>query len=404
MRKPLLIHSNAPTSATGYGMQAAMLGRRLKAAGFDVAFSCFYGIEGHVGEWEGMPMFPTDVTRFGKVMLPYYAAHWAGDDMDPRDLLVLTIMDSWVLAEAYQALKDMRLACWSPVDHEPCPPRIVQMFTLTDARPIAMSRFGESEFRGAGLDPYYAPHAVETDVFRPRDRQEARARLGLPQDAYVVGMVANNKGITPPRKAHPQVFQAFKVFTNQHPDVDAHIYVHCDVAGFDQGLNIRAMADVIGIPEDRLHYPDQLRYHIGAITPEELSWTYSAFDVMANPSYGEGFGVPIVEAQACGTPVIVTEWTAMTELVGPGWLVDGDPWYDAGHGAFFKCPAVMEIVEALEKAYRVRNDEVHRRRAREFAVQYDADRVFEENWLPIMDDLFKPREIGPLVPAREAVA
>jgi glycosyltransferase involved in cell wall biosynthesis len=126
---------------------------------------------------------------------------------------------------------------------------------------------------------------------------------------------------------------------------------------------------------------------------------YSAFDVLLNPSYGEGFGIPIVEAQACGTPVIVSDWTSMPELVGAGWKVDGEPWYDPDEDrgeAFLLAPSVSEILDALENAYEARGDKDVRGAAREFAVGYDADLVTDKYWKPALETLSGPREVPPL--------
>jgi glycosyltransferase involved in cell wall biosynthesis len=90
------------------------------------------------------------------------------------------------------------------------------------------------------------------------------------------------------------------------------------------GVNLLALANICGIPDEALATSDQVKLHLG-IPAEKMALLYNGFDVLASPSYGEGFGVPILEAQACGVPVIVTDWTAMTELMGAGWLVDGDP-------------------------------------------------------------------------------
>ena len=51
--------------------------------------------------------------------------------------------------------------------------------------------------------------------------------------------------------------------------------------------------------------PDQYAFRLG-YTPEMMALTYSMFDVLLAPSHGEGFRVPLIEAQACGTPVIAT--------------------------------------------------------------------------------------------------
>lgn len=393
----ILLHSNAPWAHTGYGQQTAQLATRLRDAGHEVALSTFYGLEGAEMEWGGMRVFPTDHTKFGKAMLPYYVGEIAGRDTDPREVLVLTLMDVWALTA--QSLSRLRLASWTPVDHEPMPPRLGEYFASTGARPIAMSRFGETQLKEAGFDPLYAPHAVDTNVMRPLGgRDELRRALKVPEDAFVVGMVANNKGTGPPRKAFPQVMQAFSIFHRDHPD--SVLYLHSEVFGLDAGVNLLALARICGIPDTALATTDQLRMHLG-IPGEAMAAVYNVFDVLANPSYGEGFGIPIIEAQACGVPVIVNDCTSMPELLGAGWLVDGDDFYDPPHGAWYKCPSVAEIYQAIEQAYETRGDQQLREQAREFALAYDADCVFAEYWTPVLDQLELPREIGPLVIAEQ---
>jgi hypothetical protein len=92
----------------------------------------------------------------------------------------------------------------------------------------------------------------------------------------------------------------------------------------------------------------------------------------------------------------VTDFTAMPELCGAGWLVGGEPWWDPQHGAFFMPPSVEGIVGALEEAYRQRDNFELRARAREFALGYDADRVMAEHWTPVLEALTGPREVAPL--------
>ena len=117
-----------------------------------------------------------------------------------------------------------------------------------------------------------------------------------------------------------------------------------------------------------------------------LASLYSDADVLLATSAGEGFGVPVIEAQACGTPVIVSNWTAQPELVGDGWVVDGQPLWDSFQNSWFFTPHVSQIVRALEAAYERPRGETSQD-ALEFAEAYEADRVFAEHWRPIMETL-----------------
>ncbi len=111
---------------------------------------------------------------------------------------------------------------------------------------------------------------------------------------------------------------------------------------------------------------------------------------------GEGFGIPILEAQACGVPVITSNHSAMVELTQAGWVVDGDPWWDALQDSFSFVPSIASIETALEAAYAARSDIDLRAAGVAFAQGYDADTVAEEYWVPTLEKLAAPREVAPL--------
>lgn len=388
----ILLSSNAPWASSGYGQQTSLLAPRIAKLGYNLALNCFYGLEGGCLEWNGIHCYPTDNTRFGSLLLPDYAAHHGGGD--PQSVLCMTLMDVWVLLPGMKGFIEngLRFASWVPIDHDPCPPMVERFLSETGSAPIAMSKFGERMLQDKGYRTLYAPHGVDTNIFRPQhsDRDAIRDVLKIPADAFVVGMVANNQGL-PSRKAFPQVFDAFKQFHAKHSD--AVLYVHADVIGRNNGINLIELAKACEIDSDVIRTSDQLAYHLG-IPQREVANVYAAFDVLCMPSFGEGFGIPLIEAQACGVPVITTDWTAMSELCGAGWLVQGEKWYDATQGAFQKVPYVGEIVDALEAAYK--HGEGLREQARAFALDYDVDAVFDKYWVPVLDEITRPREIPAL--------
>jgi len=273
---------------------------------------------------------------------------------------------------------------WFPIDHEPVQ-RVVAEPVRKAFRPITMSRFGLAMAEQAGIDAAYVPHGVESDVFRPGDKAAARERTGLPQDRFIVGMVAANKG-QPSRKALPQHLEAFAQFHRAHPD--SLLYLHTLAArhGEHQGVNIPELCELLGIAE-AVRLPDHHRYMLG-FPDEQMVDLYRSMDVFANVSMGEGFGIPILEAQACGVPVIVGDWTAMSELCFAGWAVDKADalrtWTALGSYQF--TPRPEAITECLELAYSADLADLGAA-ARERALPYDADTVAADYWRPVLDDI-----------------
>lgn len=355
---------------------------RIRDLGHEVVISSIWGLMGAVWEWEGMPVYPSD-DQYGHIYLPEIVKRHS-------PCQVITLFDVWPLnPQMLAGFPDV--ACWVPIDHAPIPPKVASVLRESRCRPIAMSRFGEEELAKEGLDPLYVPHGVDTTVYAPIDSPD----VGLPRDRFVVGMVANNMGHAPPRKGFPQALAAFAELHRRHND--AFLYLHCEMTGKNgpkKGVRLDHLCDSVGIPPDAVGFAPQFDYEVGTIPSHVLAQIYSSMDVLLNPSYGEGFGIPIVEAQACGTPVIVTDWTAMPELCGAGWVVGGDPYYDPSHYSYFMSPSIGGLVEALEDAYGRAGS--LREQAREFSLGYDADTVTEAHWKPTLEALSRPREVPPL--------
>lgn len=364
---------------SGYGQQVRLLAPRLRAMGHDVAISAFSGLSGSSIDWDGMRVYPAGDYEFGIDVLIHHAADHQAD-------VVITLMDFWKLSPIAPQLRSMRVLAWLASDCEPMSRMDQDVLNRSGAIPVAMSRFGQRNIQAAFADipaPRYAPHAVDTAVFRPpEDRAALRAELH-PDDAFLIGICAANRDAT--RKGFPEQFEAFARFHAEHPD--SRLMVHTKVRS-PTGFHLDQMAARMGIG-DAVVFSDQYAQTAGVMTSEIMADWFGCLDVLSNCSYAEGFGVPIIEAQACGTPVIVTEGSAMTELAEYGWTVKGQPFWNPMHEAWWTRPDVSRIAEAYEKAYKERGKyraRDRREQAATFALAYySADYVVKEYWRPLLE-------------------
>ena len=381
--------SNSIWAGSGYGEQSRMFVPRLQALGHELAVAANFGLQATTLEHDGFTIYPAS-SNWGNPTISTYAKHHRAD-------LVIALCDAWVMKPDEWA-DDLRMAIWTPIDHYPIPPAVLAVLQHEKVRPIAMSRFGETWMHKFGLAPLYVPHGVDTGVFRPRPdlRESARDALSIPHDAFLVGMVAANKGNPSfPRKGFPQAFDAFASFAKKHKDAYLYVHTQAQPGGID-GIDLITLSRAVGCPETRVAFPPDHAWHLGIMDQKFVANLYAAFDVLLNPSMGEGFGIPILEAQACGVPVIASDHSAMSELTQAGWLVKGDRWWDALQSSFAICPSIASIENALEAAYDSRGDQKLRDAAAEFARGYDADLLTERYWAPALEALDRPREVAPL--------
>jgi len=71
---------------------------------------------------------------------------------------------------------------------------------------------------------------------------------------------------------------------------------------------------------ERLDLKDQVIW-AGYVFPDDLPWWYNSAEVFALPSRYEGFGLPLLEAMACGTPVVTSTASSLPEVAGDAALV-----------------------------------------------------------------------------------
>jgi glycosyltransferase involved in cell wall biosynthesis len=107
----------------------------------------------------------------------------------------------------------------------------------------------------------------------------------------------------------------------------------------------------------------------GYIPNKELPNLYKLADIFLYPSLRESFGIPIVEAMACGTPLITSNTSAMPEIAGSGALLI-DP---------FNPEAIAEMILQVEENSNLRQKSVEYgiKRAEFFSWQKTADQVLE---------------------------
>lgn len=376
------IASNSLGSSTGYGVQGKYLAEKLLQHGVNVANLSNYGLEGRVDSIQlkhgKVKHYPRGQTLYSEDVMGHWHKDFAKDFPNLPNIL-FTLYDVWV----YNNLKyDGKIVSWVPLDHITLPPGVAKFLLRTNVTPVTMSPHGQRQLSENGIDSVYIPHAVDLNIFKPTDTYNGmpiREYLEVPEDAFLVSMVQANKANGQiHRKALAEQFLAFGMFRKKHPN--SYLYLHMEPNKVFGGFELPRLLKACGLDDSCVLIADSDQLRVGY--PQEfLSAVYTASDVLLACSYGEGFGVPVIEAQACKTPVITSGFAATQDLAGEdSYLVGGQPFWDEAQGAFFSIPFVQSIVEALEMAYEKRGTKSDS--SREFAKQFSIDNVWNNYWLP----------------------
>ena len=201
-----------------------------------------------------------------------------------------------------------------------------------------------------GLDRsriHVVPHGVSPKL-RPmsaEERTEARARLALPERFILFVSTVE------PRKNLETLLEAW-VLMRDRPDL---------VVVGSWGWRYEAIKEKMERLGPRLH-------HRESVEPDELPAYYNLARVLAHPAWYEGFGLPPLEAMACGTPVVVSDTSSLPDLVQDAGLVvpagDAEAWRKA----------LERVLDDTELAAELRHKGILR------AAQFSWDRAGSLTW------------------------
>lgn len=372
-----LLWASNYTSQSGYAGQARLMVPRLQRLGHIVTVLELGGT-GSPHVIDGVQVIPTNLDTLGNDLIVQHVEKLKID-------AVISLVDAWGLRGEVWGQANWHPL--TPVDHTPVPPAVQN--SLRHAKlTLALSRFGQQELAKVGLQSAYWPHGCDPAVWRPVRVDDARRAVNIPQEAFWVTFVGVNDSVAPNRKGIPELLAAWSMFSPRHPD--ARLYLHTSREGNLSvntfgGVNINELVRTFQIDERTLQLPDPYAYCTG-IPQSSLALIAAASDVLVLPSVGEGFGLPLIEFQHAGCPVITTDFAAGKELCASGWLIEGEPQWDWQNAICMK-PSIQGIVERLEEAYAERGDVRRRLQAIEFARGYEVDYVMQKYAAPLLEQI-----------------
>lgn len=369
----ILHYGDSPFVATGYGVQARGILRALLAAGHEIT-SVGLSAARDVGHLmpDGMAVLERSVRGCDP-----YGFDALADEATRHDV-VLSICDPQ-LAPPREVLGSKRAVHYSgtdwPIDTGSENHSNVQAHDVV----IAANRYGRLCLGGAEV----IPHGHDLQTFRPGERG-ARAELGLDEGDVLLVNVAQNT----PKKNLGALIAAFSVFQHDLRNAGrrAVLYLHtCPIASvppwgslIDLGAAVRGCGLEIGRD---VMFPGEAPPFGAGSSAEDIARILRAADAFVSSSLSEGWCLPMTEAMACGTPVIVPGHTVFPELASErGWIypVDGRavvPALDGAERPIVSPPAILVGLRAWWHAERRDLVRPVTERARAFVETLGWDRI-----------------------------
>jgi glycosyltransferase involved in cell wall biosynthesis len=222
----------------------------------------------------------------------------------------------WTFPEYYLTLGDRINRVYNTLTIPLFCRRATRVLTNSDSLATELERL-------AGVPPakmatvYAAADQRFRRVTDPDTRSRLRTRYDLPDQPFFLmvvkgyARVENTDQALCPRKNVEGTLTAFARARAEEPACPPMVILGAGVA---ERLSPSALRERFGLEPDAVRIP-------GLIAHEDMPAVYSATAALLFPSYYESFGIPLVEAMACGCPVITSSAPACPEVVGDAALI-----------------------------------------------------------------------------------
>ena len=271
---------------------------------------------------------------------------WRFDDicLDFRPDVVIDIRDWWMV-EYQERSAFRRFYKWAimpTVDSEPQQDQYLSTYINADAV-FTYSEYGqrvlEQETNGKIKPAGISSPGANFDDFKPvSNKSQHRQSFGFMDGVNIVGTIMRNQR----RKLYPNLIASFRKMLDENPDMQGNTYLYMHTSHPDLGWDLPYFIKKYNMGNNSLftykcrdcgHFFPSFYQDVKApctrcggnnafmpntalgVSPKELSSIINWFDVYVQYSVCEGFGMPQVEAAACGVPLITVNYSAM-ESVG----------------------------------------------------------------------------------------
>ncbi len=334
-----------------------------------------------------------------------------------------------------------RFIYYIPVDSEPYSPQWNERFAMADEA-IAMSDYGVGVLKGnptfRDMDVKSIPLGVDMTTFYRHPKKDIQAkRLAFSEGAIdhskkVLGWIGRDQ----PRKQVWQIYELlyylrsghwilckncgriipmeFDPVARQPRDSDklkmfdrGYKYDHCyyckskdvikgvprdDIVMWshmhnqpETGWNLEELLDMYRVRD--VVYDPSANVGDGEVSPEDMNWLYNCMDLFIYPTGGEGFGMPMLEAMATGTPCVYADYSAYTD-----WAVG-----EAVKIRLFqpelrtqRVRAIVDMGDMIRKTLLMLNDHSRRnitsKRGIKVASKFDWDTIARK-WVRVLADV-----------------
>jgi len=383
----ILWSSNGFFTNSGYGVETREILGRLLDDGWIVGHIAFYGLESFPQMMDiPSPKGGQKIKVYPKMAHPYGSDALINCGIDFKAHVIFTMQDVWPLDPNHLRRIKMYIP-YVPIDQEPVPPEVIMRLRFAN-RIITFSRYGQAALEKAGLFSDLILEGTNVNTFKPLDKKKMREKFKLPQDIFLFGVIGANKD-NPPRKSYQEMIEAFNIFQKRHPEARMMFHTQQHAPG---GFPIIPFAKHLGCNQ-KIFFIEPVRgTHF--FDSEKICQEINAFDVCLHTSQTEGFGLVIIEAQACGVPIIVTRGMSMPELVIEGKTGEiaevASKRFSPAQG-YWVVPSVPSIVEKMEILYKKlhQKNTIAKDCRKWIADNYNIDTIVKEKWIPYLEKLQK---------------
>jgi len=303
------------------------------------------------------------------------------------DIIVNKINPKFIVfIQDIYVMKFSRFLCptitWLPIHSEPLDKLCMESVSKFDSI-VTLSEFGKKQVLNKFSDKSVTiiPHIIDDELFYEIDELNYKANLrkqyNISEEAYVCLLISNNSE-PENRKAFDVNLGGFADF--QKNNKNAHLHIHTNV---NLAFKIMDYLKECDVPENKYTVCDQTKYKKKGYSDKEVADLYRMSDVLLYSTCVEGFGLPMLEAQSCGCPVIVNNFSTPPEYTKYGIICEIEQMvYKEDFDAYTSMPSRSNLVEALEEMI-TWDDAKHyklKMETKEFLKEFTYQKI-KESWI-----------------------